>query len=155
MLSLTRCRQILGPGCQMPDDQIELLRDQLVGLAAVVIDSFGDKLRIGGEGAFGFSLRLIPDEQRGAIIERAAIMEADGQMTRARAETEALKNWECVPPEEQSPPDASKNPSHTNVAGREPELGGETGIQRSNHYRSPHRLKRRGSRRKAHQEFEG
>jgi len=35
MLSVAQCRKILGPGCNLSDLDLELLRDQLCGIADV------------------------------------------------------------------------------------------------------------------------
>jgi hypothetical protein len=36
MLSIEHCRRILGPGCQLSDDELERLREQLYALADIV-----------------------------------------------------------------------------------------------------------------------
>lgn len=39
-LPLGRCRQILGSDCQLSDEQVLLLRDQLLALATLLVDTF-------------------------------------------------------------------------------------------------------------------
>lgn len=40
MLDLDQCRQVLGPGCQLSDEDLERLRDQLYALADITIAAF-------------------------------------------------------------------------------------------------------------------
>jgi hypothetical protein len=44
MLSLERCREILGENCGLDDREIERLRDQIYGLADVITDRIGDSI---------------------------------------------------------------------------------------------------------------
>ena len=43
MLSIERCRQILGPGCQLSDDELERLREHLYALADITVAGFGHR----------------------------------------------------------------------------------------------------------------
>lgn len=45
MLSDTRCRELLGPGCDLNDDEIRALRDQLYCLARLALESAEDEGR--------------------------------------------------------------------------------------------------------------
>lgn len=45
MLSVQRCRMILGKGYSLSDSEIETLRDQLYCLADVALTSLPDQLR--------------------------------------------------------------------------------------------------------------
>lgn len=40
MISLERCREILGPDCQLSDEELERLRDQLYTLADIITTAF-------------------------------------------------------------------------------------------------------------------
>jgi hypothetical protein len=40
MLDLDQCRQVLGPVCQLSDEELERLRDQLYALADITITAF-------------------------------------------------------------------------------------------------------------------
>lgn len=42
-LSVQKCREILGPDCKMSDVELEAMRDQMYGLAAVIVDAFIEK----------------------------------------------------------------------------------------------------------------
>jgi hypothetical protein len=37
MLSLCRCRELLGAGCRLTDEELQLLRDQLYALAKAAL----------------------------------------------------------------------------------------------------------------------
>lgn len=86
VLSVQRCRDILGPTLAKSDAEIEQLRDELYAIAGTWIDG----------GAKAFSLPLaenvasLSEEDRAEVEERAAIMEIDGGLTRSEAERVAL-----------------------------------------------------------------
>ena len=91
MVDLRRCREILGPDCSLTDEQLELLRDQLAGLADIALEAGrGSK---GATNAFETVLSLAPEPQRQEIDERASIMEFDGGLLRALAEEAALNDF--------------------------------------------------------------
>lgn len=46
MLSLERCRQLLGTGCKLSDQELERLRDQMYGLADVVVTTFLERRKV-------------------------------------------------------------------------------------------------------------
>ena len=93
VLSLQRCREVLGPNCPLKDAQLERLRDELTALADISLEE-GLHRRQGDAGnAFHFALTLIPREQHYEIEERAAILEVDGGLQRVEAEDAALKGW--------------------------------------------------------------
>ena len=93
MIDLRRCREILGPGCQLTDEQLESLRDHLTVLANIALDVGVRELRDSAKSAFDMATDLMPDEQREQICERASIVEFDGGLTRTQAEEVALKMW--------------------------------------------------------------
>ena len=90
MLSLERCRKLLGTENSLPDESLVTLRDQLYCLAELVLDfrDSGQKLNDSIDGAFEqiASSREDPD----ALIERAAIIEFDGKVSRDEAERRAI-----------------------------------------------------------------
>jgi hypothetical protein len=51
MLSVQRCRKLLGVHCSLTDSEIETLRDQLYCLAEVAMNSLPDQLQIKGGAA--------------------------------------------------------------------------------------------------------
>ena len=44
MLSVQQCRKILGNGYSITDEELEVLRDQLYGLANVAVKALSDQL---------------------------------------------------------------------------------------------------------------
>jgi hypothetical protein len=98
VLSLQRCREILGSGCPATNAELESLRDQLMAYADLALEIGGETLRAGTANTFHEKLKLVPDEQREEILERAAIMEIDGRLRRAEAEEGALQAWMQVRP---------------------------------------------------------
>ena len=85
MLSISQCRELLGENCPKDDDEVERLQEHFRQLAHVVVD-LSDMLLKHPE-------RLIaelPDEARGTVEERAAILEFDGGVSRRLAERRAF-----------------------------------------------------------------
>jgi hypothetical protein len=117
MLSLQRYREILGDDCPKSDAELELLVDQMRGLASVICDAFvEDRKRrkdarhastngeiraiVGGDGVgdaqqpvgFQDAVAMLPDDERADIEERAAIAEVDGGLDRDTAERAAFSD---------------------------------------------------------------
>jgi len=96
MLSLSRCRRLLGPGCQLSDVEVEQLRDELVGLARVIVGTLSPSGHRYGDVGPGNQDGLIldvahwPVEDRESLEERAAILEFDGGASRKSAERTAF-----------------------------------------------------------------
>ncbi len=88
MLSLERCRQLLGDECA--DEDLERLRGGLYGLAGVVVDGFFEGRAGGPAVQFRRALQLVPAGERDALEERAAIHEYDGSLERDDAERTVL-----------------------------------------------------------------
>ncbi len=84
-MSASKCRQLLGPSCQLTDAEIELLRDQLYGFAHVVIEAWHEW----GKADAKKSAAARRAEINEAVTERAAIMEFDGRVGRREAERRA------------------------------------------------------------------
>ena len=85
MLSLSQCRQLLGENCPQADDEVERLQEHLRQLADVVVDLSSMLLK--------HPERLIaelPDDARGNVEERAAILEFDAGISRRHAERRAF-----------------------------------------------------------------
>jgi len=112
MLTLERCRQILGDDCPPSNSDLERLRDQLYGLAGVVVEACPrrrrgnspqnapDAARQAIEGAAGHktagfpdAVAMLPEEDRFEVEERAAIHEFDGRLDRSAAERAALSEY--------------------------------------------------------------
>jgi hypothetical protein len=93
VLSLSRCREILGSSCPETDSELEALRDQLMAIADIALAIGREGVKSGAASTFHERLKLVSDEQREEIVERAAIMEIDGGLRRAEAEEAALEIW--------------------------------------------------------------
>ncbi len=79
MLSISKCREILGAkAANLLDSELELLRDQLYPLADVVVSHF-----------LTHSKRVVENNLRDELEERAAILEFDGKISRSEAEQKA------------------------------------------------------------------
>jgi len=113
MLSLEKCRQILGVDAPESNADLEVLRDQFYGLARVVVEACprqrrqkrpqnapdaarreidgGAKVEVPSKQAgFPEALAMLPEEDRYDMDERAAIMEFDGGLERDAAERAAF-----------------------------------------------------------------
>ena len=115
MLSVRRCREILGQSCPLSDSQIDLLRQQCYALADLALEVFSEQYRnrpledranttihvvrpdTGGNvqipDGFKKALALIPRDERESVEERAAIIEFDGGLERDEAERAAFSNY--------------------------------------------------------------
>jgi hypothetical protein len=82
VVTVRRCRELLGANCPETDLEIELLRDQLMLVADAALEAVLDK-----------SLHMGAEEGQLQIAERAAIMEFDGEIQRAKAADAAFQSW--------------------------------------------------------------
>lgn len=93
MLSLERCRQLLGSP-ELDHQQLTDLRDQLYSLASLALDQYSASLtsseRPEDTPTFATALDLIPAEERDEVIERAALREYYGGHDRTTAEKLAV-----------------------------------------------------------------
>jgi len=89
MLSLERCREIVGRGS---DAELDLAREQLYALADVVIHAFVEhRASEQGPGAeFADALKLLPCEHADDATERAAIIEFEAGRNWDEAERQAI-----------------------------------------------------------------
>lgn len=106
MLSLSRCRDLLGPSSPLSDPEVDALRQQLYSLAELVVSAVNGRScspsasdvssNIGDfEGAssfWAFHQRLSDDQQYG-LGERAAILEFDAGLSREESERVALEDY--------------------------------------------------------------
>jgi hypothetical protein len=100
MLSLQRCREILAGNNDLDDNDLEHLRDQIYGLADVITDQIKHSMpnRAGAyqrgpvnqKNGFAAALRVLTDEEREEIEERAAIIEFEAGANRDEAERRAV-----------------------------------------------------------------
>jgi len=91
MLTLDRCRKILGHDSPESDSDLEKLRDSLYDFARVVVEILPQRSQGSG---FVESIRFLPEDERYEVEERAAILEYDGELARNDAERAAFsENW--------------------------------------------------------------
>jgi hypothetical protein len=92
VIDLRRCREILGSDCSLTDEQLELLRDQLAGLADIALEVA--RGLNGATSVFDTVFSLVTEAQYQEIAERASIMEFEGGgLHRAQAEKAALNDF--------------------------------------------------------------
>jgi hypothetical protein len=91
VIDLRRCRGILGSDCSLTDEQLELLRDQLAGLADIALEAA--RGLNGATSVIDTVLNVATEAQYQEIAERASIMEFDGGLQRALAEKAALNDF--------------------------------------------------------------
>jgi hypothetical protein len=90
MLSLERCRKLLGPENSVPDERLVTLRDQLY-LAELVLDLRDSRQRLDPSIDGAFVQIAVSHEDPNALKERAAIIEFDGKVSRDEAERRAFE----------------------------------------------------------------
>jgi hypothetical protein len=103
MFSVKRCRQLLPRDCDLSDQEIEALRDQIYLLSRVIIDQFLEERQttagecatnsisqVSSAGNFQAALQLVPEQERPLLEERASVMEFDGELSRDEAERSAV-----------------------------------------------------------------
>ncbi len=109
MLSLARCRELIGSNSNLSDELLEKLRDDLYGLANVILDgtppgklssshipsgsSAGTRHIVESPARYADVFALLPEDDRYPVEERAAIHEFDGGCTREQAEKLALDEY--------------------------------------------------------------
>lgn len=69
MLSLDKCRKILGPKCTLSDTELERVRDELYGLADVAIDAFNATAALEGP-ACAVGSKILPADTLISVGER-------------------------------------------------------------------------------------
>lgn len=98
MLSLQKCRSLLGADCKLTDAELELLREDLYAFADVAVGAFCAQKKVGsGIGPMSQNvsgcLSVIPGPEREAVEERAAILECQGGLKKPEAERQAFGEW--------------------------------------------------------------
>jgi hypothetical protein len=88
MLSLERCRQLLGSEYALDDERLRGIRDAAYGLAETVCDDVRPTSLM-----FEKARRLAPEEDWERIGERAAIYEHEAGLSRDEAERHALGDY--------------------------------------------------------------
>lgn len=97
MLSLQKCRSLLGADCTLTDSQLEQLRRELYTLSEVAVGAFCAQNKPTSQehstANGGNCLSAIPDTEREAVAERAAILEFEAGLGRPEAERQAFGQW--------------------------------------------------------------
>lgn len=88
MISLERCRKVLGPNNAVSDENLAALRDQLYSFAELALD-IRDR-RSDFHVASAFEQIASSQEDPDVLRERAAIIEFDGDVSRDEAERMAV-----------------------------------------------------------------
>ena len=91
MLSLERCRKLLGPENSVPDEKLVTLRDQLYCFAELVLDLRDSRQKPDQAVDGAFEQIALSHEDPYALKERAAIIEFDGKLSRDEAERRAIE----------------------------------------------------------------
>ena len=84
MLSLERCRKVLGSGNNLSDEDLATLRDQLYCFASLALELRDHQKKSAREN------HGLDSIDRDALEERAAIIEFDGNVSRDEAEKTAV-----------------------------------------------------------------
>jgi len=103
-LSLSQCRRLLGSGTSIDDANLARLRDELYKLAEVALEGFRHREKrnaeirpLGGQATSASgnwtSVAMVPEAEREAVVERAAILELEAGLSRDLAERNALLEW--------------------------------------------------------------
>lgn len=92
MLTLAQCRAALQSDCCITDDELLRLRDQLSGIADVITILAAQRSlpRQASGDVFDDAVMMFPEDERAAMLERAAIHEFDGGVPRDVAERRVL-----------------------------------------------------------------
>lgn len=98
MLSLQKCRSLLGADCKLTDAELEQLQRELYAVADVSIGALcAQKRSCSGNGSksqvVSGCLGGIPEEERETVEERAAILEFEGGLKKPEAERQAFGEW--------------------------------------------------------------
>jgi hypothetical protein len=88
MLSLQKCRLLLGPNCELTDSQIDQIRQELYALAHIALDAFRDCNQPAQDDKSPLPHVSVKDREESE--ERAAIFEFDAGLQRETAERKAL-----------------------------------------------------------------
>lgn len=96
MLSLNRCREILGADERLSDQEVEHVRGQLYAFAevAVSVAVTGDRPAVETlDSRWTAAQAHLTEDERAEVEERAAILEVDAGWDRDVAEREAISQY--------------------------------------------------------------
>src|SRR4051794_15248423 len=95
MLSLQKCRSLLGPNCELTDSQIDQLRQELYALAHIALDAHRESNRPANNK--NNSLANLPGKTRKKAEEGAPIFKFDAGLKRKAAKRKAIKEKTRLP----------------------------------------------------------
>jgi hypothetical protein len=90
MISLERCRKILGPKVSVSDENLAALREQLYSFAELALDIRDRKQSSVLPYTSAFEQVAAEQHDPDVLRERAAIIEFDGNVSRDEAERKAI-----------------------------------------------------------------
>jgi hypothetical protein len=91
MLSLDRCRTLLGCGRSQSDEEVARIRDAVYAIARVIVVRISESQgRSRSDDEFERGLDLLTDSEKHDARERAAIVEYEAGLPREAAERHAL-----------------------------------------------------------------
>lgn len=93
MLTLQKCRSLLGADCKLTDAALEQLRQELYALSDVAVEAFCATRKADSCPPRESCLDAIPDPERKTAEERAAILEYEAGLKRPEAERQAFGEW--------------------------------------------------------------
>lgn len=101
MISLDKCREILGPECTLSDTDLELFRQHLYTLAEIAFEAYpqlkSPKPSISRSKQkvvnFESMLRLLTETEREAALDWIAITVFDEELSREEAENKILADY--------------------------------------------------------------
>jgi hypothetical protein len=94
MLSIRRCRELIGRGCQLIDSELEVLRDQMYVVANIAISEFEQTANQRADvkntaekssvRSVESALELVPELEKVEIEEESPLMELEEQLAKMR-----------------------------------------------------------------------
>jgi hypothetical protein len=93
VLTLQKCRSVLGTDCKLTDSELEQLRQELYAYADIALESFRASKTPQIGPIVESCLDAIPDHERETVAERAAILEYEGHLQKPEAERQAFGEW--------------------------------------------------------------
>ena len=93
MLTLQKCRSLLGTDCKLTDAELEQVRQEMYAFADIALESFCASKTPGSGPPVQSCLDVIPDQEREIVAERAAILEFEAHLKKPEAERQAFGEW--------------------------------------------------------------
>ena len=90
---MQKCRSLLGADCKLTDAELEQLRQEMYAYAGIALESFRASKMPGVVSGVQSCLEAVPEPEREAVAERAAILEYEANLTKPEAERQAFGEW--------------------------------------------------------------